>query len=104
MRKFWKLSSIVLFTICVAFMLTGLSMFWWPNIPSSPRPSEGRVYPLNNHGHYTYMNDSERFIHQLTLEGSPILLVAFAAIQYFVDPFDYKRRRRIYASPPAGFR
>src|SRR5882762_6599868 len=102
MRIFWKLLSITLFTACLVFSLTGLSMFWWPNIPSSPRPAEGRIYPLNNHGHYTYMNDSEHFIQELTWGGCPILVAAFAAIQYFVDPFDYKRRRS-YGSPPPGF-
>jgi hypothetical protein len=104
MRTFWKSLSIVLFATCIVFGLIGLSMFWWPNMPSSPRPAEGRVYPLNNHGHYTYMNGSERLIQKIAWGGSPILFVCFAAIQYFVDPFDYKRKRRTYGLPPPGFR
>jgi hypothetical protein len=104
MRRFWKCLSIALFAIGIALGLIGLSMFWWPNIPSFPRPEEGRIYPLNNHGHYTYMNERERLIQELSWAGSPALLFTFAAIQYFADPFDQLRRRRTYGSRPRSFR
>ncbi len=104
MRRLWKVLSVALFATGIALGVIGFSMFWWPNIPSSPRPEEGRIYPLNNHGHYSYMNSSEHFIQQVAWAGSPTLLFTFAAIQYLVDPFDYVRRRRKYGSPPSGFR
>ncbi len=100
MRTFWKLLAIALFATCFVFGVVGISLFWWPNIPSSPRPDEGRIYPLNNHGHYTYMNRSEHLVQEITWGGSPMLLIAFAAIQHFVDPFEYKRRRLLYGRPP----
>jgi hypothetical protein len=61
MRTFWKILATVLFVTTFASSLIDVSMFWWPDMPSSPRPSEGRVYQLNNHGHYTYMNRREYF-------------------------------------------
>ena len=79
-------------------------MFWWPNIPSSPRPKEGRIYPLNNHGHYTYMNEPEHLIQEITWVGTPVLLFTFAAIQYLADPFDQLPKQAKYGRPPSGFR
>jgi hypothetical protein len=99
MRTFWKVLSIILGAICLVCFLTTFSMYWWPSIPPSPRPSEGRVYPLNNHGHYTYMNREE---HLLNESARWIFLAAFlpgSAIYYFVDPFDRKRRWRPVRPP-----
>jgi len=100
MRTFWKVLSVVLFASCFLSGLIGISLYAWPNIPSSPRPAEGRIYPLNNHGHYTYMNRSEHILSQIPFWITPVFLPAFAAIQYFVDPFDELRRRRLYRWPP----
>jgi hypothetical protein len=79
-------------------------MFWWPDMPSTPNPAEGRIYPLNNHGHYTYMNRSEYLLDETLKAMFPILLIGFAAIQYSIDPFGEIRKRRLYSSPPRGFR
>jgi hypothetical protein len=100
MRTFWKVLSVALFASCMVFHLISFSMYWWPNIPSSPQPAEGRIYPLNNHGHYTYMNRSEYLLEQIPFWIYPLFLAAFAAIQYFADPFDELRRRRLYRWPP----
>lgn len=94
---------IVLMATYIASGVLAFSLFWWPNIPSSPRPEEGRIYPLNNHGHYTYMNRSELDILELASYGCPILLIALAAIQYLVDPFDEIRKKRKYGTKPRGF-
>lgn len=91
MRTFWRTVSVILFASCFVFGMVGVSMYWWPNIPSTPEPSEGRVYPLNNHGHYTYMNRSEHLLHLIPFLIYPVFLPAFAAIQHFLDPFDKKR-------------
>jgi hypothetical protein len=103
MLRFWKFLSIVLFATCIVSGVLAFSLFWWPNIPSSPRPEEGRIYPLNNHGHYTYMNSSEWYILEFALNGTPILLLTFAAIQYLVDPFGEIRKKRKYGTKPRGF-
>lgn len=101
MLMFWKAVSIVLFVAVIGAFLVDFSMFWWPNIPSSPDPAEGRVYPLNNHSRYTYMNKREHDLQQLMfviffLGGS-----AFALIHHFVDPFDYKHQcRPLRPAPP----
>jgi hypothetical protein len=75
-------------------------MYWWPNIPPSPRLAEGRVYPLNDHGYYTYMNRSEYTLREVIGWFWPPLVIALGAIQYFVDPFGELRRRRLYGRPP----
>ncbi len=77
------------------------SMYYWPSIPLSPRPAEGRIYPLNNHGRYTYMNRREYFLDADTRLVLPVILMTIGAIYYFVDPFEQKRRRRFYGGPPA---
>jgi hypothetical protein len=56
MRALWKVLTVVLMAIWVACFLVNFSMYWWPDMPTSPRPEQGRIYPLNNHGSYTYMN------------------------------------------------
>jgi hypothetical protein len=48
--------------ICFVSGVLGISMYWWPNIPSVPRPAEGRIYPLNNHAHCTCMNARKVFL------------------------------------------
>jgi hypothetical protein len=104
MRAFWKALSIALVVMLLGCGLLSLSMYAWPTIPSSPRPAEGRTYPLNNHGHYTYMNRSEYLVREtIQLIWIP-LIFGFGAIQYFLDPFGERRRRRLYGSAPRGFR
>ena len=83
-----------LFVVFLATFAVGLSMYFWPSIPSSPVPAEGRVYPLNNHGTYTYMNKRQYELDNAVQSGLPIILAVIGAIYYFVDPFDQKRRRR----------
>jgi len=99
MRTFWKILSIVLLATCFVSFLLDFSMYWWPDIPSSPRPTEGRIYPLNNHAHYTYMNRPEYVLDRTISWVWPALLVGFAAIQHFVDPFEMKRRLRPLRRP-----
>jgi hypothetical protein len=99
MRTFWKVVTILLSVLLGACVLIGSSMYWWPGIPSSPLPSEGRVYPLNNHGHYTYMNRQEHLLHESAWWIFFALFFPYAAIIHFVDPFDEKRRLRPMIPP-----
>jgi CRISPR-associated Cas5-like protein len=102
-KTFWKILFVAVFATCLASIFIDISMYWWPNIPSSPQPSEGRIYPLNNHGYYTYMNRGE-YILDRTLEGMFLLLFAASVgIAHFVDPFDFKRKRETYGLPPRDF-
>jgi hypothetical protein len=99
MRTFWKILTIMLSVLLAVCFLTGFSMYWWPGIPPSPRPAEGRVYPLNNHGTYTYMNRQEYLLNQSVRWMFLVLLLPCAAIIHFVDPFDEKRRWRPVIPP-----
>jgi hypothetical protein len=94
MRTFWRILYVSLFVVFLATFAVDLSMYFWPSIPSSPVPAEGRIYPLNNHGTYTYMNKQEYELDNAVASGLPIILAVIGAIYYFVDPFDQKRRRR----------
>jgi hypothetical protein len=100
MRTFWKILATVLFVTTLSSFLIDVSMFWWPDMPSSPRPSEGRVYPLNNHGRYTYMNRREYLLSWVLEDVGFAGGAAFAAIYLFVDPFDWKRRFHPVRPPP----
>jgi len=99
MRTFWKAVSIVLFVAAFASFLVNFSMYWWPDMPSSPNPAQGRVYPLNNHGSYTYMNKREYDLEWALSLFYIVCLGAYAAIYYLVDPFDQKRRLRPLRPP-----
>jgi hypothetical protein len=103
-KTFWKVITGLLFFPTFAYGLLVISMYWWPSIPSTPRPAEGRIYPLNNHGEYAYMNRREHLMHEVYPLVILPVLAALAAIDYFVDPFDYKGKRRIYGRPPHDFR
>ena len=98
-QTFWKVLSVVLTVFLAVSFLINFSMYWWPNIPSSPRPTEGRVYPLNNHGHYTYMNRQEYLLNVILFWAFPALFFPLAAIQHFLDPFNQKRRFRPVRPP-----
>jgi hypothetical protein len=99
MRTFWKVLAIILLVLLLADLVILLSMYWWPGIPSSPRPAEGRVYPLNNHATYTYMNRREYLLEESLRWIFPALFFPLAAIIHFIDPFDAKRRWRPMIPP-----
>jgi hypothetical protein len=68
-KTFWKVITGLLFFPTFAYGLLVISMYWWPSIPSTPRPAEGRIYPLNNHGEYAYMNRREHLMHEVYPPG-----------------------------------
>jgi|ERR1700678_4514246 uncharacterized membrane protein len=103
MRTFWKVLAVSLMVIYFALFLINFSMYWWPDMPTSPGPAKGRIYPLNNHGHYTYMNEREHRLNETWWMLLPLLVVSLGLIIHFIDPFDEKRKHR-YGSPPPGFR
>jgi hypothetical protein len=103
MRTFWRILASTLIVAYSACFFVNFSMYWWPDMPTSPSPAEGRIYALNNHGRHTYMNEREHQLEETTMAALPFLLVSLCLIIHFVDPFDAKRKRR-YGSPPHGFR
>jgi hypothetical protein len=99
MRTFWKILYVSVFVLFIVIYTVESSMYYWPSIPSSPRPAEGRIYPLNNHGKHTYMNRREYLLDEGAWLVLPIILVAIGAIYYFVDPFDQKIVNDRYVRP-----
>lgn len=104
MKTFWKVISVVLFAVFATTFIIDFSMFYWPSLPPSPKPAEGRVYPLNNHGRYTYMNRREYELDQDAHLVLPLALASIGAIYYFIDPFDLRERQRRYRRPPPEFK
>jgi hypothetical protein len=96
MRILWKTLTIALLAGFLVLFSVDVSMFFWPSLPTSPRPAEGRIYPLNNHRRYTYMNRREYEFNNAVEVVLPIILAAIGAIYYFADPFDLRRLRRRY--------
>ena len=100
-KTFWKVVSISLLTVGFGwFLVFGISIYYWPNIPSKPRPSEGRIYALNNHGFYTYMNRKEHLLSETAFWVFAACMAAAYTIKHFVDPFDEKRRIQPLRPPP----
>jgi hypothetical protein len=104
MQTFWKVLSIILVATFFSCLLLSVSMYSWPDMPTSPRPAEGRIYPLNDHGHYTYMNEPEHRLRTVIWWVLPILIVAICTIQHFKDPSGEQRKWRLYGRVPREFR
>jgi hypothetical protein len=99
MRTFWKVLAIVLFVMLFMSTLVHMSMYFWPDMTDSPRPSEGRFYPLYKFNHSKYMNERERSLDQSLWLIAPVGLAALLLIHVLVDPFDYKHRPRPLRPP-----
>ena len=98
---FWKFVYVLLIVLGASLGFINFSMFYWPTIPSSPKPSEGRIYSFNNHGKHTYMNRQEFLIRRAGDAIVPLAVLAAVAIGYFIDPFDQKGRALRYRRPRA---
>ena len=103
-KTLWKVISVLLFVMLATTFIIAFSMFYWPSIPSSPQRAQGRIYPLNNHGRYTFMNHREYQIQEGAQIILPLTLASIGAIYYFIDPFDLKSRQRRYRRPPRDYR
>jgi len=95
MRIVWKILQATLMFVAISYFLVfGFSMYYWPNIPPTPHPEQGRVYALNNHGTYTYMNRREYLLNQAGFYVMLVCVGAFALIENYIDPFRRKNRPR----------
>ena len=104
MITIWKIVYVLLFAVFSTTFIVAFSMFYWPSIPSDPKPAEGRIYPLNNHGRHTYMTRREYLVQEDAQIILPLTLASIGAIYYFIDPFDQKNRQRRYRRPPPDFK
>src|SRR5262249_39871027 len=100
MRTVWKIVSAGLVTIGFASFLFAISMHGWTSLPTVPRPDEGRIYPLNNHGALRYMNHKEKLLQEGAFCLFGVCLVAAGLIENFVDPFERKKTVRPLRPPP----
>jgi hypothetical protein len=55
--------------------------FYLADFPTVPDSAVGRIYPLNNHGHITYLTDAQMLVRS-TLFISAIVCAALAAVAY----------------------
>ncbi len=71
--------SAVLCCVCLGW---GLS-FYFRDLPTSPHPELGSIYPLNKHGLITYMTRRELLEHELLLPLSSLFFVVFFVVRLF---------------------
>jgi hypothetical protein len=62
--------------------------FYYRDLPDKPQPELGRIYPLNNHGYYTYMTKRETVEQEASEVAFTVLFVLAIIIDQFIDPFD----------------
>lgn len=76
---------VLLSTICFG---QALSFYYRPNLPTTPQPQIGRIYPLNNHGWITYLTKEEWYLYNFLYAMAAFYLILFALIGWFIDPFN----------------
>lgn len=94
MKVLYKITMTVLIGFAFASFAVGISMYYWPGIPAAADASKGRVYVLNNHGRYTYMNRKEYLLNESLFGMSVVCFAGAFIIDRFLDPFDRKLRPR----------
>ena len=71
-RTFWKILAIVLCMMLFTSTFVHMSMYFWPDMTYSPRPSEGRFYPIYKFDHPKYMNEREGSLYQTLWWAAPV--------------------------------
>ncbi len=89
-------AKLVLILCLVGMVLAfafGIS-FYYRDLPSKPQPEAGRIYPLNNHGYYTYMTKREEVQQEISEFVFGVLFVLAILIDRFLDPFDRRKEEQ----------
>ena len=89
---FWKISEAAATIISAAsFCYTwGLHMHFAFSRPTSPNSLEGRVYALNTHGHWVYLNAQEHFLLIFLYVLFIVLALTAITIDWLKNPFQTK--------------
>ncbi|PYJ66565.1 MAG: hypothetical protein DME76_16660 [Verrucomicrobia bacterium] len=82
---------LVLSTICFG---EAISFYYTPNLPTTPQPQIGRIYPLNNHGWVTYLTKEEWYTFNFLHALAALFFITFFAIGWFCDPFNCFSKHR----------
>ncbi len=103
-KKIAKIVGVICVICSVAAFVFALS-FYYRHLPNKPEPELGRIYPLNNHGYYTYMTGGEQLQQQVSEFLSIVLFALAVLINHFIDPFDRcKREEAVNKRPPWNHR
>lgn len=86
--KFIYVFSVVGFFVLFLFWTS----FYFRDFPRGPQPQLGRVYPIRYHQFVLYLTEREEFEHVFSLFLSAVLVVSVAIMDFFVDPFDRRKR------------
>lgn len=82
----YKLLVIVCVLLSFGCFLFSVS-FYLRDLPKTPRPELGRVYPLNNHGISSYLTKQEDAEQNWTFAVSVLLFGVAVLVDYRKDPF-----------------
>ena len=58
-----RIASAAFAVIGWIFTMCSVSVWFWPNIPTQPRPETGHVFPMNMHGTPVYWTRTEVGVH-----------------------------------------
>ncbi len=92
-KKVAKDVSGILGLVAVIAFGFGLS-FCYRDLPRTPQPQVGRIYPLNNHGTILYLNEHEKREQEASFVVCVVMFFVLVAIDYFFDPYN---RRNAYS-------
>lgn len=78
--------------------------FYYRDLPNTPQPDLGRIYPLNNHGYLLYMTHGEQVQQQASFAIFALLFVVVAVTNHFLDPFENNGGNELRRAQPWNHR
>ena len=61
--------------------------FYYRDLPRTPQPEVGRIYPLNNHGTILYLNEHEKREQEASFAICLVMFFVLVVIDYFFDTY-----------------
>jgi len=89
-----KLAKFIIRVCGIAFLasLAFAVSFFFRDLPNRPHPELGRIYPLNNHGYYLYLNRKEHLAQEVSEYVSFGLFLFILPIDLLFKPFEEQER------------
>ena len=92
-RSAARVVSIVCVVASITLFAYGMA-FYYRDFPNKPQPELGRIYPLNNHGYFTFLTRREHLEREISIDTFLIPFGIAVLIDHFFDPFDRRSKGR----------